>query len=385
MGQLLTISILGGACFGMPTALVAERERGVWRRYRLLPVRVGSLLVSTMLARFVIVLSAGVMQILLARLVYGTPFPLHPAALLVAFTFVVFSFLGLGSVIAALANDVPAVQALGQCVFLPMIMIGGVGVPLRVLPDWAQTLAGFMPGRYAVALLDTCIAGSGKLSAFNVLSLTVIGFAAFLAGAKMFRWDANQRVPRQAWIWVMVAIVSWLAVGFVAKSTGRLPPQTATMQSAESWTTITPAQIASITFDNLPPDDGTVSPLAKSTAGPNSARMDDIISILKTWPPGKTGSDEQRVRNLLSAAAVADVTEDPLEARFARAVLEQLRSDFKDEQLQKILTYVILNPQSGTVITTADELNLDGTITEEVVRKRVVIYATKFLRLLRDG
>ncbi|MES1194648.1 MAG: hypothetical protein ABUL65_02055, partial [Opitutus sp.] len=38
MGQILTISILGGACFGLPTTLVAGRERGVWRRYRLLPV-----------------------------------------------------------------------------------------------------------------------------------------------------------------------------------------------------------------------------------------------------------------------------------------------------------------------------------------------------------
>src|SRR5450432_4324890 len=48
MGQLLTITILGGACFGMPTSLVAERERGVWRRYRLLPVGSGSLVGSVL-------------------------------------------------------------------------------------------------------------------------------------------------------------------------------------------------------------------------------------------------------------------------------------------------------------------------------------------------
>ena len=39
MGELLTVSILGGACFGLPTTLVGERERGVWRRYRLTPVQ----------------------------------------------------------------------------------------------------------------------------------------------------------------------------------------------------------------------------------------------------------------------------------------------------------------------------------------------------------
>jgi hypothetical protein len=32
MGELLTVAVLGGACFGLPTTLVSERERGVWRR-----------------------------------------------------------------------------------------------------------------------------------------------------------------------------------------------------------------------------------------------------------------------------------------------------------------------------------------------------------------
>src|SRR3984957_7859 len=50
MGQLLAITVLGGACFGMPTAMVAERERGVWRRYRLLPTATAGLILSAMVA-----------------------------------------------------------------------------------------------------------------------------------------------------------------------------------------------------------------------------------------------------------------------------------------------------------------------------------------------
>src|ERR1700691_1533326 len=57
MGQILTITILGGACFGMPTTLVAERERGIWRRYRLLPVATGSLVCDVLAARMVIVMT----------------------------------------------------------------------------------------------------------------------------------------------------------------------------------------------------------------------------------------------------------------------------------------------------------------------------------------
>ncbi|MEI9975667.1 MAG: hypothetical protein WDO73_28555 [Ignavibacteriota bacterium] len=80
MGQILTITILGGACFGLPTALVAEREQGVWRRYRLLPIPVAWLVCSAMLARMLLVASSVLVQIVLARAIFGTPFPSSPAA-----------------------------------------------------------------------------------------------------------------------------------------------------------------------------------------------------------------------------------------------------------------------------------------------------------------
>ena len=38
VGQFLTVTVLGSACFGLPTTIVSERERGLWRRYALAPV-----------------------------------------------------------------------------------------------------------------------------------------------------------------------------------------------------------------------------------------------------------------------------------------------------------------------------------------------------------
>src|SRR3954463_8414011 len=62
MGELLTVSALGGACFGLHTTLVSERERGVWRRYWLTPVPTWLLVGSTLLARYFIILTAGLLQ-----------------------------------------------------------------------------------------------------------------------------------------------------------------------------------------------------------------------------------------------------------------------------------------------------------------------------------
>src|SRR3954463_7102370 len=77
MGELRTVSVLGGACFGLPTTLVSERERGVWRRYRLAPVPTWAIVTSTAVARYFIILTAGLVQ-LGAALALGMTFPEHP-------------------------------------------------------------------------------------------------------------------------------------------------------------------------------------------------------------------------------------------------------------------------------------------------------------------
>lgn len=217
LGELLTVTILGGACFGLPTTLVSERERGVWRRYRLAPVPTGTLVASTVASRYVLLLIAGVLQIGLA-LAIGMPLPRHPLQLWLAFTAVALAFLGLGLLIASLADTVPAVQALGQCIFLPMLILGGIAVPLASLPEWAQQLARFFPGRYAVDAIQAATTGEGLgAHGFDLLALVVIGGASLTAGARLFRWDAQQRFAAvEGKGWAAVALLAWVVVGVSA-------------------------------------------------------------------------------------------------------------------------------------------------------------------------
>ena len=228
VGELLTVTALGGACFGLPTTMVSERERGVWRRYKLTPVSTFTLVAGTVAARYLLLVVAALLQLLLA-MGLGMPLPRHPFELFLAFTFVAFAFIGLGLVIAMMADNVPAVQALGQCIFLPMLIIGGVAVPLASLPDWAQTLSAFFPGRYAVEALQACVTGTGLgVERFSVLALVLIGAAGCLAGAKMFRWDSEQRfasAPGKAW--VGAALAAWVAVGVLSEAQGRNPQKVA--------------------------------------------------------------------------------------------------------------------------------------------------------------
>jgi ABC-2 type transport system permease protein len=385
MSQLITISALGGACFGMPTALVAERERGLWRRFRLLPRATVPLVASTLTARFMLIASAAALQIGLARLIYGTPFPQHPALFGAAYCFAAFAFLGLGLLLAALANDVPAVQALGQCVFLPLIMIGGVGVPLAVLPVWAQKFAGFFPGRYSVDALRAGYSGEGGgLSlTYNLAALLAIGAAAGLAGAMLFRWDPGHRTSRRSWIWIVVALLPWIAVGAGALGSGRWRAVAVPTDPAMA---LTEAQINSIDFSGLPPDDSVVTPLAPSIdrVDPEQrVRLDDLAARLKTWAPGRVPDSTQAIRNLLCVAAFADLYQDPLEGSIARVVVDHLFANFQEQQLTRGLAWIALHPDEGTVPTDFSELGFPGGIDAGIVRERSLLYAKKVLGRIR--
>ena len=185
MGQLLTITVLGGACFGLPTAMVAERERGVWRRYRLLPASAGGLIVSAMVARLVLVVSAAVLQLALAWCVLPHAAAGASGAVGGGVRGGVLRVSGAGADHRDAGGQRAGGAGARAGVFLPMIMIGGVGVPLRTLPEWAQHVAGFLPGRYAVEALEACIVPDGRGlggAKFALAALGVIGAAAFVGG-----------------------------------------------------------------------------------------------------------------------------------------------------------------------------------------------------------
>ncbi len=435
MGELLTVAVLGGACFGLPTTLVSERERGVWRRYKLSPVPTWTFVASTVIARYLIILSAGLLQLGLA-LALGMTLPEHPLSLCVVFTFVAFAFIGLGLVIAALADNVPAVQALGQCIFLPMLIIGGVAVSLASLPLWAQHVSAFFPGRYAVEALQGAFTGRGIAGArFSLLALALVGFAGCLAGAKLFRWDAQQRFAAlRGKAWLLLALAAWAAVGLLAEARGRIaiavdkeiketpapatpaplalvppvavapnPPVSTPIVTAPVlappaparpltppppdpvWMKLTAKDTEELDYA-VPPDQGIVAPFAAPDEEPEDFMKEQVDSVrnkIATWPPGAEGDDLRCVRNLLYIAAVPDAIQMPVERYLPRVVYQHLVDTYPKEKLIKILTYIAQNPEAGMVITDISDLGIEGAAGDQlVVRERAYLYAIKMVARL---
>ncbi len=399
MGELLTVTVLGGACFGLPTALVAERERGVWRHYRLTQSSTAALLAAVLLARLVLIGLAGLLQLAVA-LALGMAWPADPAALLLAFVATCFAFMGLGLLIAMLADGVPAVQALGQCIFLPMLMIGGIAVPIQSLPSWAQHLSVFFPGRYAVEALQTGIGGGGA-AAFPLLALLATGLSAGLAAVLMFRWDSGAKGRGRRRGWVLLALLIWVAVGVAAERRGLVAPPVAEAESAPAperylrpsaantaagWAGVTTADLANIAFERLPPDSGIVAPIARFDEMPDPAAeplLGQLAATLPDWAPGHVADREQRVRNLLCVAAVPDLLQMEAVERFVPVlVFQRIRAEVPRDDLVRILYWIAFHADGGDdgacrQLAPLGLPAIDGDTRR--LRPRITIYALKLL------
>jgi len=397
-GQFLTITILGSACFGLPTTIVSERERGVWRRYALMPVRHWVFVTAILGARAVLLLTAALLQLALA-FAFGLPVPIHPADLFIAFAVASAAFLALGLVIAMLVDNVPAVQALGQCIFLPMLMIGGVAIRLESLPAWAQHISAFFPGRYAVEAMQRAATGNGG-AGFDFLALSLIAAAGSVAATAMFRWDKAIR-PRRGWLLLATGI--WLAVGVMAERHGRVTigqqegrdigkatdyvaakPVSAAPRT--SWHEVSDADIDGIDFGRLPPDEGIVSPISRSDETPDPAiqpELDHVRDALPGWAPGTIADPVQRARNLLVIAAVPDILQMEQVERFVpRLVFARLQAVIPPRDLPKILYWIALHPDDGddAAIHQLGAFGLpDASGPTKPVRGRIMLYAFKLL------
>jgi ABC-2 type transport system permease protein len=412
LGELLTVTILGGACFGLPTTLVSERERGVWRRYRLSPAPTTLFIASTLATRFMLILAAMLLQTGLA-LALGMPYPAHPLGLLFAFSLTAIAFMGLGLIVAVLSDNVPTVQALGQCIFLPMLIIGGVAVRLSALPPWALQLSTFFPGRYAVAAMQGNVTGSGLTGiGFDLVALGVMGAAALIAGLHWFRWDADSRSAapgaRPA---ILLALSAWVLVGLMAIWQGRIEAPDTVIENVGSSADFAPESLATgadsrqpswrsagaddfkrIAFERLPPDGGLVSPIAAASERPDplvAERLDHIRTSLASWPPGQESDLVQRTRNYLYIIAVADLLQmSDLERFLPRIVFDQMQGNLGDQDLPRLLYWVAMHPNEGDDAA-AGKLELLGlpavTGPRQALRGRVMLYAFKFLgRLTGD-
>ncbi|HXH24980.1 MAG TPA: ABC transporter permease, partial [Vicinamibacterales bacterium] len=185
---VVTLAVAANALFSLGVGLSAARAQGVFRRFALAPIPAWAAPTAIAAARALLVAAAALVQVLLARALFGVSWSGSAAAILALLLFGTTAFASLGFMVAALAPAPHVANVLVNSILLPMIALGGVALPLEMLPPGAAAVGRMLPS----AALDTGLKGSlvagATLSDVGAELALLAGWAIAAGAAGALRW-----------------------------------------------------------------------------------------------------------------------------------------------------------------------------------------------------
>ena len=214
LGAILTMTVMG-SFWGLSVQLVMFREAGILRRFRLAPLGAGPMLASSILANYILVLPSVAIEILV------TKFMLHMQgwgnlwAIFLLVTIGSATFSAFGLIVASVTNTMQETQVINQVIWTAFLFLSGATVPLARFPHWIQGASLFMPATYLATGLENAATNLATNSEIitDLVALTIGVLVAFEISRQLFRWEPEAKVRGSAKLWVVVAMIPFIAFG----------------------------------------------------------------------------------------------------------------------------------------------------------------------------
>lgn len=187
---MIALSIAQGGMFGM-VDLVEMRRKGLIKRLRMTPAKMGIFGLSDMVMRLLF----SVVQILLLSLigvfVFGANLYINIFSLLIVFLIGALSFNALGYLISSFSQTQNAYMGVANIVSFVMMFLSGVFFPIETMPDWLQPISNILPLTYfAEGLRDSMVYETGLFSStlwFGIGVLILWGAVTFILGSWLYK------------------------------------------------------------------------------------------------------------------------------------------------------------------------------------------------------
>jgi ABC-2 type transport system permease protein len=217
---MIVFTAMSSAILGMPGPIVELRDAGVYRSYKINGVPAFSILAVPVLTTIIHALIASTIIAGTAGPLFGGLTPTNWVALAWASVLTIAVMGALGALIAVVATGARSTMLLGQAIYLPSILIGGMMIPVSMLPPGLQSISGLFPSTYAMAVFQSY--AYGLPTVFDpVMSLVVLLAAMLIAfglALYLFNWDSRNQTRRGHPLMALLAIAPFV-VGMILQAT----------------------------------------------------------------------------------------------------------------------------------------------------------------------
>ena len=187
--SIVTIGLTANALFGVAVGLTAARHDGVFRRYAMTPLPPAEPIATAVAARFLLVLFAALIQVVMARALFGVPWTGGTSGWIVWLIAGTAAFSAIGFLIAAAASAVHVANRIANLVFIPVVALSGTALPVSMMPAWWAHVRWMLPAAPVVDGLANAFVGGGGAAADArfLLVLAAWTLLAGLTGAHLWR------------------------------------------------------------------------------------------------------------------------------------------------------------------------------------------------------
>jgi ABC-2 type transport system permease protein len=210
---MVIFTVLASALLGLPSALVDAREAGIYRSFKINGVPAISIVTIPLLTTMFHGLIAAALIALTAGPLFGGATPTSWLHLVWLTVLTAFTCSAIGALIGVVSANNRAATILGQLVFLPAMLIGGMMMPLSFLPESVRPFAALLPTAHAMQAFEGLAYGREILfaPATSPLVLLTSGLLAYGLAIYLFNWDSRNETRRGHPLLALLALVPYLA------------------------------------------------------------------------------------------------------------------------------------------------------------------------------
>lgn len=197
---MTVFAVLSGTILGLPTPLIDARESEILRNYRINGIPAFTLLLIPSLSTAAHMILVSVIIAVTAPLFFQTPLPINWPAFLLVVLLLLFAYSAFGALIGVAAANTRISLLWQQLIYLPSMLLGGLMVPVDMLPAAFLKLSHLLPATYAMQAFNSLAYGRETLCRPIPAALTLFvgGAVAYALAGWLFTWnraDAGHRRP----------------------------------------------------------------------------------------------------------------------------------------------------------------------------------------------
>ena len=206
---MVVFAILASTLLGIPDPLVNARENGIFRSYKINGVPSLSILIIPAITTILHLAIVALVITFSAPLLFDAPTPVNWAAYAITLAALAVACSGIIVLIGVISPSSRMTVLWSMIIFIPSMMLGGMMIPLSMLPDIAGKFAQLLPATHAMNAFNGLAMGKEAVFApwGSVTILLISGILAFGLAVYLFSWDSRNTTRRGSpWLALLVLL-----------------------------------------------------------------------------------------------------------------------------------------------------------------------------------